>query len=57
MFDEPREVRAKLDVLEVQVILAQLLEVSWVQYGDEVLDSQLGSLLDKRPALFSVMCR
>jgi hypothetical protein len=57
MFDEPREVRAKLDVLEVQVILAQLLEVSWFQYGDEVLDSQLGSLLDKRPALFSVMCR
>jgi hypothetical protein len=57
MFDEPREVLAKLDVLEVQVILAQLLEVSWFQYGDEVLDSQLGSLLDKRPALFSVMCR
>jgi hypothetical protein len=42
MPEEPLEVLAKLDVLEVQVILAQLLEVSWLQYGDEVLDSQLG---------------
>jgi hypothetical protein len=57
MFDETWEVLAKLDVLEVQVILAQLLEVSWFQYGDEVLDSQLGLLLDKRPALFSAKCQ
>jgi hypothetical protein len=56
MFAEPQEVLAKLDVLEVQVILAQLLEVSWFQYGDEVPDSQLG-LLDKLPVLFSANCQ
>jgi hypothetical protein len=56
MFDETREVLAKLDVLEVQVVLAQLLEVSWLQYGYEVLDSQLWYLLDKRPALFTAEC-
>jgi hypothetical protein len=53
MFDETREVLAKLDVLEDKVVLAQLLEVSWFQYGYEVLDTQLGLLLDKRPALFT----
>jgi hypothetical protein len=47
MFDETREVLAKLDVLEVQVILAYLIEMSWFQYEYEVLDSQLGLLLDK----------
>jgi hypothetical protein len=57
MFDETREVLAKIDVLDAQVFLAQLLEVSWLQYGDEVLDSQLGLLLDKRPALFSPKCQ
>jgi hypothetical protein len=57
MFDEPREALAKLDVLEVQVILAQLLKLSWFQFGEEVLDSQIGLLLDKRPALFSAKCQ
>jgi hypothetical protein len=50
---ETREVLANLDLLEVQVILAKLLEMSWFQYGYEVLDSQLGLLLDKRPAFFT----